>query len=206
MTRVIALFSLAAVLLGLAAGGFYVMTMRGGDEFADCREGNVAGGTAQIGGPFSLIDGDGDRVTDAEVIDRPTLVYFGYTFCPDFCPNELSRNGAAADLLAERGTDVGLVFVTVDPDRDTPQEVADFTGAIHPGILGLTGTADEVAAAANAYRVYYRKAGDDPEYYLMDHSTFSYLMAPGHGFLDFFGSEVTAQDMAERVACFTDRL
>ena len=141
----------------------------------------MAGGAATIGGPFALTDGAGRRVTDAEAITGPTLVYFGYTFCPDVCPMDLSRNALAAAELAERGTKVGQVFITIDPARDTPEVVRDFAAAIDPGLVGLTGTAEEVAAAAAAYKVYYRKSGDDPDYYLMDHSTFTYLMAPGDG-------------------------
>jgi protein SCO1 len=206
MTRVIALLAAAGVLLGLAAGAFFVFANRGGDAFAACREGAVAGGAADIGGPFTLVDAKGARVDADAAITGPTLVYFGYAFCPDFCPNDLARNGAAVDLLAEDGVETDLVFISIDPARDTPEEVGNFTGAIHPGILGLTGTEEEVAAAANAYRVYYRKAGDDPDYYLMDHSTFTYLMAPEVGFLDYFGSDVSAADMADRVSCFAQRL
>jgi protein SCO1/2 len=84
--------------------------------------------------------------------------------------------------------------------------MAYFTESIHPDTLGLTGSPDEVKAAADAYRVYFRRAGDDPEYYMMDHSTFTYLMAPEVGFLDFFGSNVTADEVAERVACFAGKL
>ncbi len=204
MGRVMALFSVAAALLGVAAGWFLVLRDGGGD-FADCRQGVVAG-EAAIGGPFSLIDGTGAVVTEAEAITRPTLVYFGYTFCPDICPIDMSRNAVAVDLLAERGIDAGLVFITVDPARDTPEVVADFAAAIHPEALGLTGSADAVAAAARAYRVYFRKADDDPDYYLMDHSTFSYLMAPEAGFLEFYPSDSTAAAVADSVACYANAL
>ena len=135
-------------------------------------------------------------MTDAQAITRPTLVYFGYTFCPDFCPTDLSRNALAAEALAGRGIDVGQVFISIDPARDTPEIVRDFAAAIDPGLLGLTGTPEQVDAAARAYRVYYRKAGDDP-YYLMEHTTFTYLMAPGARFLDFYRSEATPEAVAE---------
>ena len=206
MTRLIAMLAAAAVLVGLTAGIFVVLRGNQADDFADCRGGVVATGTAEVGGPFTLTDGTGARVTDVEAITGPTLVYFGYTFCPDFCPTDLARNSAAREILAERGVDVGLVFITIDPDRDTPEAVADFAAAIDPEIVALSGTPDEIAAAAKAYRVYYRKAGDDEQYYLMDHSTFSYLMAPGAGFLDYFPSDASAEDMADRIECFSDRL
>jgi protein SCO1/2 len=206
MTRAIALFATAAVLVGLAVGGYVTMRSADADPFADCRRTAVAGGAATIGGPFTLTDADGRRVTDAEAITGPTLVYFGYGFCPDLCPIDLSRNALAAADLAERGIDVGQVFITIDPARDTPEAVGNFTGAIDPAILGLTGTPEEVAAAANAYRVFFRKAGDDPQYYLMDHSTFTYLMAPEAGFLEFYASDVTPDDLAASVSCFAGKL
>ena len=197
MTRVYALLASAAVVVGLV--GFFVAPrfLGGDDPFADCRRAAVAGGTAAIGGPFALTGAGGERVTDAEAITGPTLVYFGYSFCPDICPTDLSRNALAAEALAEDGTEVGQVFISIDPARDTPEVVGDYAAAIDPGLLGLTGTAEEVDAAAKAYKVYYRKAGDDPEYYLMDHSTFTYLMAPGVGFLEFYQSDATPEAVAE---------
>lgn len=207
MTRIAAILAAAVTLLGLGFAVVYVLLMRPGDDrFAECRRSVVAGGEATIGGPFSLIDGSGARVTEAEVIDGPTLVYFGYSFCPDFCPNDLGRNAVAADILAAEGHDVGLAFITIDPARDTPEVMGEYAAAIHPAMTGLSGSAEEIDAAARAYRVYYRKAGDDPEYYLMDHSTFTYLVAPEVGFLDFYGSDVPAAAMAESAACFVDKL
>lgn len=205
MTRAIVFLAAATVLLGVAAG-FWVMTGRSGDPFADCRRGAVAAGAASIGGPFTLVDESGATVTDAEAITAPTLVYFGYTFCPDFCPTDLSRNALAADLLAERGMDVGQVFISIDPGRDTPEVVGDFAAAIHPDLIGLTGSPEQVAAAANAYRVYFRQADDDPDYYLMDHSTFTYLVDPGQGFLEFFPSDAAPEEIAESAACFLDAM
>ena len=98
-------------------------------------------------------------MTEAEAITGPTLVYFGYTFCPDVCPMDLSRNAlAAADRWPSAAIDVGQVFITIDPERDTPEVVRDYAAAIDPALVGLTGTPEEIAAAAEAYKVYYRKA------------------------------------------------
>jgi len=194
------------VVVGLAVAGIYAMQPSDGDPFADCRRGAVAGGAATIGGPFTLEDTQGVKVTDAEVIKGPTLVYFGYSFCPDVCPTDLSRNAIAAADLADQGVKVGQVFVSIDPERDTPKVVGDFVGQIDPAITGLTGTPEEVAAAAKAYKVFYRKAGDDPQYYLMDHSTFTYLVAPGTGFLEFYSSEMSPEDLASSVSCFAKKL
>jgi protein SCO1/2 len=206
MTRVSAILAAVAVVVGLSVGGWFAMRQSSADRFADCRASQVAGGVAAIGGPFALTDGEGRRVTDAEAIAGPTLVYFGYSFCPDVCPLDLSRNALAAAELAERGTEVGQVFISIDPDRDTPEVVGDFAAAIDPGLMGLTGTADEIATAAGAYKVYYRRNGDDPDYYLMDHSTFTYLMAPGVGFLEVYRSEASPEEVANSVQCFAAKL
>ena len=206
MTRTAALLATAAVAVGLAAGGYFAFRAPAGDPFADCRTTSVAGGTAAIGGPFSLTDATGRITTDAEAITRPTLVYFGYTFCPDICPTDLSRNALAAEELAARGIDVGQVFITIDPERDTPASIGAYAASIDPKLTALTGTPGQVAAAAAAYKVFYRRAGDDPEAYLMDHSTFTYLMAPGAGFLDFFRSDATPESVADTAACFVERL
>lgn len=196
-----------AVLVGTLA----VTRFSGGtqDALAECRIGNVAGGTASIGGPFELVDETGKTVTDKDVITKPTLVYFGYTFCPDVCPLDSARNGEAAVILQERGIDVGTVFISVDPERDTPESLAEFTDVMHPEMIGLTGTEEQVKAASMAYRTYFKK--QEPEegaeaFYLVDHSTFTYLVTPEQGFLDFFKRDETPMQMAERVQCFIDKL
>jgi Uncharacterized protein SCO1/SenC/PrrC, involved in biogenesis of respiratory and photosynthetic systems len=113
----------------------------------------------------------------------------------------------AQRLLAEEGVDVRSVFVTIDPDRDTPEALREFAALVHPEMIGLTGSDEQIADAAREYRVYYARAGeaDDP-YYLMDHSTFTYLMHPDVGFLDFFRHGTPPEDMAERVSCYVDAL
>lgn len=206
MTRISAFLAAAVVVVGLAVGGYFAFRPSDGDPFTDCRRGAVAAGTASIGGPFTLTDASGGRVAETDVIKGPTLVYFGYTFCPDICPMDAARNALVVADLAEQGVDVGDVFITIDPDRDTPEEVKSFTDAIDPAMIGLTGSPEDIAAAARAYKVYYRKSGDDPDYYLMDHSTFTYLMHPEAGFLEFYPSDAAPEEMAESVACFVEQL
>ncbi|NCO85900.1 MAG: SCO family protein [Rhodobacterales bacterium] len=207
MTRSL-FYALIAIVIAGTIGAFVATrgTVQGGaggdDLFAQCRAGQVAGG--DIGGPFTLIDKDGATVTDADVITTPSILYFGYTFCPDVCPFDNARNAAAVDLLEERGLLVTPVFISIDPERDTPAVVGRFADNFHDRMIGLTGSPEQVAAASRAYRTYYRKQEGDPEYYLVDHSTFSYLVLPGHGFVDFFRREDTAEAMADRVACFVD--
>ena len=172
------------------------------DPLAQCREGNVGG--ADIGGPFTLLDKTGATVTEKEAISRPTLVYFGYTFCPDVCPFDMSRNAEALDLLKAEGKDVGLVFITVDPERDTQKVVGDYAEAFSETAIGLTGSAEQIAAAAKAYRVYYKAQKGEDEYYLVDHSAFTYLMMPEIGFADFYRREATPEQIAKGVSCMLD--
>src|SRR6056297_2614516 len=121
MTRTIAIAAVVVV-LGLL-GGMYYLTIGSApdDQFAQCRSGKVAGGSSQIGGPFTLVSETGETVTEKDVIDKPALIYFGYTFCPDVCPLDTVRNVAAVDILEEQQEMVKPVFVSIDPDRDTPQ-------------------------------------------------------------------------------------
>ena len=158
-----------------------------------------------IGGPLDLIDENGRAVTDADMFQKPTLLYFGYTFCPDVCPLDNARNAEALDLLKAQGFDVQAAFVTIDPERDTPEVVAEFTDYMHPDMTGYTGTPEQIKAASLAYKTYYAKEPNgDPEYYLMDHSTFTYLVLPDRGFVEFFRRDVTPEEMADRVACLID--
>lgn len=200
MTKLFAGVAAAAVAAFLGASAWYVLDNRKDDIFADCRQSQVAGG--DIGGPFTLVNTFGTTVTDADVLTKPSLVYFGYTFCPDVCPFDMSRNVEAVDQLAGMGIDVTPVFITIDPDRDTPEALADYAANMDPKLVALTGSADQIRAASQAYKTFYKKRDTGDEYYLLDHSTFTYLMLPGEGFVDFFRREITSEQMAESVACF----
>lgn len=209
MTRIIAITAAASFVAALVL--VYVMTMGAGgdDKFAQCRQGQVAGGMSQIGGPFTLVSETGETVTDKDVIDKPALIYFGYTFCPDVCPLDTARNAQAVEILEERGSMVKPVFISIDPDRDTPDLLADFTDNMHPRMVGLTGSAEQVKAASKAYRTYYQKqepTEGNEEYYLVDHSTSSYLVLPEYGFAEFFRRDTSPEEMADRVECFMNAM
>ncbi len=205
--RAAAFAGLAVAVAGLGAGAWFAFGPTGDeDRFAACRSSALAPGAAAIGGPFEMTDHTGASVTDKEVIDGLTLLYFGYTFCPDVCPFDTANMAQTTEILDERGIEVTPVFVTIDPARDTPQALSDYVGALHPRMVGLTGTPEQTAAIAKAYKAYYAKQGDDPEVYLMDHSTFTYLMAPDGSFLDVFRRDVPPADVADRVQCFAERL
>lgn len=207
MTRNLAI-SASAVLL-LALGGIYYMTTGGAsdDPFDQCRTAKIAGGAGQLGGPFTLVSETGETVTDKQVIDQPTLIYFGYTYCPDVCPLDSARNAEAVEILEKRGKIVKPVFISIDPERDTPEVMAEFTEYQHPRMVGLTGSAEQVKAASKAYRTYYQKhepAEGEEDSYLVDHSTFTYLTIPEHGFVEFFRRDVSPSELADRVQCFVD--
>lgn len=201
MVRAIAIISTVAI-VALIAGLWFVT--RGGSEqaFAQCRSGQVAGGTAAIGGPFELMREDGVMVTDAEVFTEPSIVYFGYTFCPDVCSFDASRNAEAVEILEAKGIAATPVFITIDPERDTPEVLTEWTDYLHPKMVGLTGTEAQIKAASKAYRTYFRRQPSEDAFYLVDHSTFSYLVLPEHGFVEFFRRDISAEDMASQAACF----
>ena len=203
MTRLYAVAAVIVVMLLLAATFWLSFGRRGDDQFADCRASSVAGGAGSIGGPFTLINGQGETVTDADVVTKPTLVYFGYTFCPDVCPLDVARNAEALDLLAEQGSDAQAIFISVDPQRDTPEVVGEYASYMHEKMIGLTGSPAQVAAASKAYKTYYKShdTGAD-EFYLVDHTTFTYLVIPRLGFVEFFKRDDTAAEIADRTSCF----
>ncbi len=162
----------------------------------------VTEGRALIGGPFSLVNQRGERVTDEDLAGRYKLIYFGYTYCPDFCPMSLSSMTKALDLLEpEQAERVTPIFISVDPERDTVAHLKDYAGLFHPRLVALTGTPEETDAAARAYRVYHNKvdAAESPTDYLVDHSVFTYLMGPDGEYLTHFGHDATPEEIAERL-------
>ncbi len=159
-------------------------------------------GTPEIGGAFELVDQSGATRTQVDFAGRHMLVYFGYTYCPDVCPTSLSIMSQALDLLeAETGSledRVVPVFVTVDPARDDVPAMAAYAEHFHPRLVALTGSDEQIAAAAKAYRVYYRKAEDpSASEYLMDHSSFIYLMGPDGTYVSHFAHNASPQEVAE---------
>ncbi len=197
----LAIGMIAALLGGL---GYMVFVGQGEGDFAQCRATAVSGGSGAIGGPFELVDHTGRTVTDADFADRPVLLYFGYTFCPDVCPLDVARNAQAVDILAERGYEVTPVFVSVDHQRDTQEALAEFVRFMHPDMIGLTGTEAQIREAARAYRVYFAINDSEDDFYLIDHSTFSYFLLPGHGFVDIIRRDQPPEQVADTLACFID--
>ena len=160
--------------------------------------GPVHTGEALIGGPFTLTDHNGRRVTDQDFRGNYMLVFFGYTYCPDVCPTELQVMTEAVRLMGPSGDAIQPIFVTIDPERDTPETIKAYVENFGPRLIGLTGSAEDVAVAAKAYRVYYSKAGTgDASDYLMDHSSIVYLMNPDGKFVKHFTYSTDAKALAE---------
>jgi protein SCO1/2 len=207
-----------ALLLVLLLGGTWAcawVTRAPGESLGDAFAGRLAllfgsgqpGGPAlgglqlpqgiRLGGPFSLVDQAGRAVTERDFAGQWLLLYFGYTYCPDVCPTELGTIAAAVDALGPLGEKVLPVLVTIDPQRDTPAQLAEYVGRFHPRMRGLTGTAEQVAEAARRYRVYFAKV-NRPEAadYLMDHSSFVYLVGPDGRVRSLFRPEAGPDDIA----------
>jgi protein SCO1/2 len=191
-------FVLVGVLLGglviLAAGAFLGLGLR---ETPKGAAGTLL--ASAIGGPFRLVDQNGKTVTDADLKGKWSLIYFGYTHCPDACPTTLNEIAIALDDLGPKRDAVRPVFITVDPERDTPEVLKSYVTSFDAPILALTGTPEAVAQAAKDYRVYYAKHPEPGGDYSMDHSSVIYVMDPEGRFTATFTPESSPEDIAARL-------
>lgn len=161
--------------------------------------------------PFALTDHTGKQVTDEDYRGKFMLIAFGYTYCPDVCPTGLQAMSMAVDLLGEQADWVQPIFITIDPERDTPEVLKDYVAAFHPKLIGLSGTPRQIADAAEGYRVYYNKLdlptdeGADGDDYLMGHTTSIYLIGTdgkGLGVFNFGMAATAVEEMADRMRHF----
>jgi protein SCO1/2 len=190
------------VLAGLTVGAAAALAI-----FPAARErllpaGATSVGRALVGGPFALTDQNGKRVTDKDFRGRYTLVFFGFTNCPDVCPSALQVMAAALEKLGAKGQQLTPVFITIDPERDTPAQLAGYVKSFHSRLVGLTGTPAEIEAVTKAYRVYVKKVSDPKSSagYSFDHSAIIYLMGPDGAYLAHFTHATNADAMAERLS------
>lgn len=173
------ILSLALLVAGLGALASVVY-------FTLPRGGALAPGPSAIGGAFSLTDQHGQRVTDKDLLGKPSLIFFGFTHCPDICPTKLFEITQILDRLGADAGKVNTVFITVDPARDDQALLASYLGSFHASIRGLTGTEEEVATAMRAYRAFARKVPLEGGSYTMDHTVFVYLMDRNGTFVSTF--------------------
>lgn len=155
-----------------------------------------AGPPTAAGGPFALTAADGSAVTDRTYRGKWLMIYFGYTHCPDVCPTTLSEVAAALERLGPRADRVQPLFITLDPRRDTPAVLADYVTAFDRRTVGLTGTPQQIAAAARAYQVFYERVDGDDGDYLIDHSSYLYVVNPDGGFVTAWPSDRTGEELA----------
>ncbi|KAJ6543968.1 h-sco1 [Mycena capillaripes] len=159
-------------------------------------------GRPSVGGPFSLTTHTGATYTEQEMLGKWSMVYFGFTNCPDICPAELDKMGLVLDAAEkEHGKIFNPIFVSVDPARDSPARIAVYLKDFHPAFTGLVGSYQAVKAICKAYRVYFSTPPDaKPEDdYLVDHSIFVYLMDPKGQFVEAFGQTVTIDEMLQKM-------
>lgn len=156
---------------------------------------------AAVGGPFQLVDQNGKPTDESILKGKWTVVFFGFTYCPDVCPTTMQALGAAQQQLGPKADQMQVVFMSLDPARDTPAQLKTYLGSdIFPkGTIGLTGTPEQVAAAAKAYRVYYKKNGEGADY-LVDHSTAAYLMDPKGRFDRVIPYGISPEEIARQIS------
>ncbi len=157
---------------------------------------------AAIGGPFSLLDGNGNRVTDKDFRGRYMLIFFGFTHCPDICPTTLLLFNNALGNLGKKASQVAPIFITVDPERDTPKVVGPYVKHFGDRIIGLSGTPEEIAKTTAAYKVYVSKLENENSSlgYMMEHSGFIYLMGPDGKYIAHFPQSIPEQSLTEQIA------
>lgn len=188
---------LAIVVVAAIAGVAQWLVIRN-DDVTKNANGLVT--SVEIGGPFSLTDHTGRQVTEKDYLGNFTLVFFGYTFCPDVCPTELGDIALALDELGDLSLAVTPVMISIDPERDTPPVLAEYVTLFHERLVGLTGTAEQVKDVADAYRIFYRRV-DDPDYsyYLMDHTSFVYLLNPEGDVVSLLRYGTSPEEMASMI-------
>ena len=193
--RLLLIFVAVAGMLVLVAGALLLYAMRD-------RPQGAAGSalSAMIGGKFSLTDQNGKPFTDADMKGKWQLVFFGYTHCPDVCPTTLNELSLAFDKLGPSAKNkIGVVFITVDPDRDTAAVLKEYVSSFSAPVVALTGAAPNIAQAAKDYRVYYAKHPTKDGGYDMDHSALIYVMDPEGRFTASFAPDDPADKIAERM-------
>jgi protein SCO1/2 len=197
--RSILLFAGACIAIAAALATVTVIVVTGRERAQAVAEG-TATGQPSVGGPFQLVNQAGQAVDQTLLNGKWSLVFFGFTYCPDFCPTTLTALEATRQRLGTAADDLQIVFISVDPERDTPQALKDYLSSdgFPPGVIGLTGSQEQVAGAARAYRAYYEKVGEG-EGYTMNHSLTVYLMGPDGQFRSAIAHDLGPERLAELI-------
>ena len=198
--RSILLFAAACIVIAATLAVITVVVVTSREQATVEASGGATSGAAQVGGPFQLVDQDG-RAVDQTLLDgKLSLVFFGFTYCPDYCPTTLNGLAATKAQMGEAAKDLQIVFISVDPARDTPQALKDYLASdgFPEGVIGLTGTPEQVAAAAKAYRAYYEKVGEG-DAFTMNHSLTVYLMGPDGRFRSALAHDLGPERSAQLI-------
>ena len=190
MRRLSLILMPAAIILALVAGYFI---WHAGDDLP-ALDRNVETGSAAIGGPFTLIDQNGVKRSSADFRGKFMLVYFGYSYCPDVCPTTLALMADAIDRLGHKGDAIVPVFITIDPERDTPAKLKPYVASFGPRFVGLTGDLKSIKKVADLYRVHIKKEPLENGNYAMDHSSVIYLMGPDGKFVGYWDDTSVGPD------------
>ncbi|MNX50449.1 hypothetical protein D3C86_810770 [compost metagenome] len=176
--RPVVLFAAACAVIALALGLITMVVVKGREQSAQIAA-ETGTGQPTVGGPFTLTNQDGQVVDQSILKDKWTLVFFGFTYCPDYCPTTLGVLNAVQERMGDKAKDLQIVFISIDPERDTPKLLKDYLSSdgFPDGVIGLTGTPEQTAQVAKAYRAFYQKVGEG-EGYTMNHSLTVYLMGP----------------------------
>lgn len=190
-----ALLTLAAVTV------LVVLFVMMGRHWIGVAEQQTQTGTATIGGPFELVNHEGETVTEADFAGKYMLIYFGYSYCPDVCPTSLADMAQALDAIGGKASRVQPLFITVDPERDTPEVLADYVGHFHDRLVGLTGTTRQVKKVLSDYGVFAQRApvSDESEPYLLDHASIFYIMGPEARFITHVSHGAGAEAIAAKL-------
>jgi cytochrome oxidase Cu insertion factor (SCO1/SenC/PrrC family) len=190
-----------ALCVGLGVGAYQIKMENERRNTGDPDQPRPSVAGMKIGGPFTLMDHNGNKVTEKDFEDRYKFVYFGFTYCPAICPTELQKmNQVLAKLPGEMTAKIAPIFITIDPERDTAEVMKDYVGLFHPDLIGLTGTQPQIDFVLKSYRIFATKV-DDPDLseYTMDHSTFLYLMAPDNELVGLYRMSDDADYMVKDI-------
>ena len=170
-------------------------------EFASCNINSSLEKFEKFNYDFNLIHEDGFKVSRKKLINQPSLLYFGYTFCPDICPFDLMRNSQVVDLLLDEDIKIKPLFVTLDPKRDTLETLKEYTDFHHKDMIGLTGSNNEIDRIKKIFMIYSQFPNDPSGDYIINHSTFSYFILPDVGLVTYFTRKDKVDEISNKIKC-----
>jgi len=196
-----ALYSILAVLVGIMGA----LIIQGNIAHVKVQDKGMRAETVPvagipIGGPFELIDHNGNTVTEADYADTHKLLYFGFTYCPAICPTELQKMSKVLEILGGKSEEIQPIFVSVDPERDTPEVMKDYVSLFHPDLIGLTGSQKQIEDVMKTYRIFARKVQtEEMTDYTVDHSSYIYFMSPDDKLLGIYRIKDSAEAVAQDI-------